>query len=375
MTEFETLDGPSGLLSARPGPDLAAHGYAETEYVVRGTAVVLPGATCRPTGAGRWSRTEAEYVTRWSSDGRGRRRRAAAPWSPSGSTSAAAPTRHPTGPIWPTSWCGADTSGSVSPPSSRGRGRHRRRAVAVRCCPGSRRPSATPPSRTPVTPTVSTSSPRWRALTDWPLNDVDVTCRLAVGESQSAYALTTYVNGVHPLSGLFDGFLIHSRGGATMPLGEPGRAVDLARLPQRDPHSGPRRPRRPGDHGADRDRPDRAAAVPAGPAGRLRRCSGSGRSPAPRTPTSSRSASSRTSSAALDRSTPASRPTSSARRCGTSRPGRAAAPPAPWAARLRSQDGDFVLDDGGQRARRHPDPGRGRTGHDAARGHRAGRTR
>jgi len=66
------------------------------------------------------------------------------------------------------------------------------------------------------------------ALTAGPLHDLDVTCRLAVGESQSAYALTTYANGVHLLTGLFDGFLIHSRGGATMPLGEPGRAVDLA---------------------------------------------------------------------------------------------------------------------------------------------------
>jgi hypothetical protein len=66
------------------------------------------------------------------------------------------------------------------------------------------------------------------ALADGPLHDLDVTCRLAVGESQSAYALTTYANGIHPLTGLFDGFLIHSRGGATMPLGQPGRALDLA---------------------------------------------------------------------------------------------------------------------------------------------------
>lgn len=65
------------------------------------------------------------------------------------------------------------------------------------------------------------------ALTDRLLDDLDVTCRLAVGESQSAYALTTYANGVQPLTGLFDGLLIHSRGGATMPLGEPGRAVDI----------------------------------------------------------------------------------------------------------------------------------------------------
>ena len=53
---------------------------------------------------------------------------------------------------------------------------------------------------------------------------VDV--RLAVGESQSAFALTTFVNVVHPLVPVFDGFLIHSRGGAAMPLGEPGVAVD-----------------------------------------------------------------------------------------------------------------------------------------------------
>lgn len=61
-----------------------------------------------------------------------------------------------------------------------------------------------------------------------PLIDLNVDVRLAVGESQSAYALTTYVNGVHPLAPVLDGFLIHSRGGAAMPLGEPGRGVDLA---------------------------------------------------------------------------------------------------------------------------------------------------
>jgi hypothetical protein len=53
---------------------------------------------------------------------------------------------------------------------------------------------------------------------------VDV--RLAVGESQSAFALTTFVNVVHPQAPVFGGFLVHSRGGAAMPLGEPGAAVD-----------------------------------------------------------------------------------------------------------------------------------------------------
>ena len=54
---------------------------------------------------------------------------------------------------------------------------------------------------------------------------------LAIGESQSAYALTTYVNVVQPETLTFDGFLVHSRGGAALPLGEPGSPVDLvARL-------------------------------------------------------------------------------------------------------------------------------------------------
>lgn len=51
---------------------------------------------------------------------------------------------------------------------------------------------------------------------------------LAVGESQSAIALTTYVDGVQPLTHEFDGFLIHSRSGAAAPLGEPGAGIDIA---------------------------------------------------------------------------------------------------------------------------------------------------
>ncbi len=51
---------------------------------------------------------------------------------------------------------------------------------------------------------------------------------LAVGESQSAFALTTYVNGVQPLTLAYDGFLVHSRGGAAAPLGEPDAGIDIA---------------------------------------------------------------------------------------------------------------------------------------------------
>ena len=55
--------------------------------------------------------------------------------------------------------------------------------------------------------------------------DLDVECLLAMGESQSAVALTTYVNGVHALAPTFDGFLIHSRGGVAAPLGERAKGL------------------------------------------------------------------------------------------------------------------------------------------------------
>jgi Alpha/beta hydrolase domain len=51
---------------------------------------------------------------------------------------------------------------------------------------------------------------------------------LGVGESQSAFALTTYINGVQPLAEQYDGFLVHSRGGAAAPLGKAGAGIDIA---------------------------------------------------------------------------------------------------------------------------------------------------
>ena len=51
---------------------------------------------------------------------------------------------------------------------------------------------------------------------------------LAVGESQSAFALVTYYNGVQPITHAFDGFLVHSRGSAGLPLVGPGEHADLA---------------------------------------------------------------------------------------------------------------------------------------------------
>ena len=43
---------------------------------------------------------------------------------------------------------------------------------------------------------------------------------IAVGESQSAGRLVTYINAVHPLVDVYDGFLVHSRGGGGAPLSQ-----------------------------------------------------------------------------------------------------------------------------------------------------------
>ncbi|MDZ7675450.1 MAG: alpha/beta hydrolase domain-containing protein [Acidimicrobiales bacterium] len=51
---------------------------------------------------------------------------------------------------------------------------------------------------------------------------------IAVGESQSAAALVTYINGFQPMSEAFDAFFVHSRGAAGLPLPAPGESADLA---------------------------------------------------------------------------------------------------------------------------------------------------
>lgn len=60
-----------------------------------------------------------------------------------------------------------------------------------------------------------------------PLGDLRPATVIAVGESQSAFALTSYVNGVHPLAGVFDAFLLHSRGAGSLSFDDRGRAADI----------------------------------------------------------------------------------------------------------------------------------------------------
>ncbi len=48
---------------------------------------------------------------------------------------------------------------------------------------------------------------------------------LSVGESQSAGRLVTYIDAVHPLAGVYDGFLVHSRAAGGAPLAQPPQAT------------------------------------------------------------------------------------------------------------------------------------------------------
>lgn len=53
-----------------------------------------------------------------------------------------------------------------------------------------------------------------------PLDGFEVERVIAVGESQSAFRMTTYINAVHPIAQVYDGFLVHSRGAQAAPFGE-----------------------------------------------------------------------------------------------------------------------------------------------------------
>jgi hypothetical protein len=60
-----------------------------------------------------------------------------------------------------------------------------------------------------------------------PLQELVPERMIAVGESQSAGRLVTWVNALAPLYGLFDGYIIHSRGGGAPPLSQsPQEVVD-----------------------------------------------------------------------------------------------------------------------------------------------------
>ncbi len=140
------------------------------------------------------------------------------------------------------------------------------------------------------------------------------------------------------------GPLARRRGDAARRAGS-GRGP--AAVPRGRGRADPRRPRRAGGDRPDRDRPVRLARLRARPAARLGAppAVGGGRHRARRQVR--RSASSRSCSAARGRSTAASRCTSCARRCAGSTSGSRGGDPAPRAERIRTVRNDLVRDEVG----------------------------
>ena len=222
VTTFEELPaGESGLLSARPGPDLAAAGYVEREYVASGAAVSYRG---EQPGHGRWAlevRDEAEFATRVVV------RRPEAPGSFSGTVVAEwlnVSSGSDAAPDWNFTaeeivrrghaWVGISAQrvgveGGVSAVGGIGdtplQGLKAQERYAALRHPGDAYCYG-------IFTAVA------EALDDagGPLADLVVDVRLAVGESQSAFAMTTYVNGVQPLTRAFDGFFVMSRAASGM---------------------------------------------------------------------------------------------------------------------------------------------------------------
>ncbi len=219
--------GPHGLLSARPEPDLAAHGYEETEYLAAGTATsytseawpadgrlaVAPGATAdfatrvvvrRPPA----ERASGTLVVEWFNVSSGAD--ACPDWT------FAAPEILRAGHAW--AGVSAQRTGVEGG----------RATVAVDGAPSAGL-KGTDPGRYGALhhPGDAFAYDLFTQVAGAVCDLVAAERVLAMGESQSAALLTTYVNGVHPLAGLFDGFLLHSRLGVAAPLGEPGAGIDL----------------------------------------------------------------------------------------------------------------------------------------------------
>ncbi|GAA3044592.1 alpha/beta hydrolase domain-containing protein [Gordonia defluvii] len=223
--KFTELTGGAGhsLMSATPGPDLAAHDYTETEYAVTGS---VPGLT--PTGPA----PPADFTTRVLV------RRPASPHEFSGTLVVE----------WLNVSSGADAAPEYTYVAAElVRAGHAwvgvsAQYIGVEGGSGSVEVDAGPSGLAAKDPDryAKMSHPGdaycydmfaaiASGLPGGPLADLAVARTLAVGESQSAMALTTYVNSFAAAHNVFDGFLIHSRAVAGLPFGAVGAPADINR--------------------------------------------------------------------------------------------------------------------------------------------------
>lgn len=218
--------GDSGLMSARPEPDLAAAGYAESEHVVAGTATSYTAADL--PGDGRFDLQpdlSAEFTTRVVL------RRPTDPARSSGTLLVEwlnVSSGQDAAPDWTFTaeeilrrghaWAG------VSAQHAGVEGGNASVEVADVGSPGLK---GRDPDRYGLLhhPGDAFAFDIYTQVTSHLGAELGARTTIAIGESQSALALTTYANGVQPLCGQFDGFLIHSRGAVAAPLGAVGAGL------------------------------------------------------------------------------------------------------------------------------------------------------
>ncbi|GED98618.1 alpha/beta hydrolase domain-containing protein [Gordonia crocea] len=235
--DFVELTGGAGhsLMSATPGPDLAAHGYTETEYAATG---VVSGLT-RDGEA-----PPAEFTTRVLV------RRPSTPESFSGTLVVE----------WLNVSSGADAAPEYTYVAEElVRAGHAWAGVSAQYTgveggTGSVEVDAGPSGLAAKDPQryAQMKHPGDAYCYDLfaavaaalrgpggPLGGLIVDRILAVGESQSAMALTTYVSAFAPVHKVFDGYLVHSRAVAGLPLGDIGGPADISVAFSGDPTSIP----------------------------------------------------------------------------------------------------------------------------------------
>lgn len=226
-------------LAARTGPDLAAAGYVESEWVASGTAASYASSGELPTD-GRFELTpseEALYATRVlvrrPANGDGFNGTVVVEWLNVSSGADAFPDyTYMSEEIVREgyAWVGVSAQrigiegGPVAVPievnSAAG--------IGIKTLSPERYGALSHPGDAFAYDIFTQVTIALRAAADGgPLAGLTVDQLLAMGESQAAFALTTYANGVQPLTNAVDGFLVHSRGGATAPLGRPGEGIDI----------------------------------------------------------------------------------------------------------------------------------------------------
>lgn len=195
MTLTALPPGDHGLLSARPEPDLAAAGYEETEHLLSTSLGVTRVVVRRPVTATASGTLLVEWLNVSSGSD------AAPDWTfaaeeilRAGHAWAGVSAQH-VGVMGGFSAVAIDGA-----PSGGLRGRDPERYAAV-----------DHPGDQYSYDLFTEAAADVRDL-------IGAEVVLAMGESQSAALLTTYVNQVHPVAAVFDGFLVHSRPAVAAPL-------------------------------------------------------------------------------------------------------------------------------------------------------------